>query len=311
MASIVQDSIPSLPISSTSTSMDPNFPPVIFVANVMRAFCLGYAVSTMLMCLTLTNPFQSSEMLARGTGRSAIIPFLSALFLTSVMSAAILIDFLRLPCAFRAVSLYIFIYLSQICLEIYQTNRVRLLSQQSIPSRIIAYLLFILRATSLCVLLFFYGDLHSTSTRICGTIYPFSALLVEKSILVFYNLGNLTILLYLITNRNPHIGFKGLISYFLFQDGLTFVLSLFLEGAYLGVVATATSPYMMTTASSLASGANMLILHIKYCNEIRVVLSTLVKQVARGGGPSGGAHHIVGIGKGIQETRASTQGIDK
>ncbi|KAJ3095764.1 hypothetical protein HDU96_001058, partial [Phlyctochytrium bullatum] len=157
---------------------------------------------------------------------------------------------------------------------------------------------------------------------ICFTVYPTEALIVEKSILVFYNAGNLLILVFLArhatreallassgdildrpsrstpltrdsTTRGPSPQrpvFRSLLWKFLVQDGQTFVLALVLDTAYVGVMAGVKAPWMMSLAAGLANGFNLVVLHVKHCAEVRVILAALIggrEKRARSGGGGG------------------------
>ncbi|KAJ3101815.1 hypothetical protein HDU97_001041 [Phlyctochytrium planicorne] len=268
--------------TTLSTFQTDYYPLVNLIANIMRSFTLGFAACIILTTCTLSNPISqlinifNKSFKSSAHGRTSVLPFLSSMVLVGVLITSIAYDIVKPRCAGRTVSLYVFIYLSQICLEIHQTNRVRMLSRENVIARACAYSLFMIRATSLVCLCFFYDDLMSSTTRICGTVYPFPYVLFEKCILVGYNVGNLLILVYLQEQKK---GFKGILSYFLFQDGMTFVVSFLLETMYVVVVGTVANPYIVSTASGLGAGFNMSILYFKYILEMRTMMTALVQHV--------------------------------
>ncbi|KAJ3091983.1 hypothetical protein HDU96_002865, partial [Phlyctochytrium bullatum] len=162
------------------------------ITNVLRALTMGYGISVVTLCSILASLDNRSV-----AGTAAILPLASGLFMVVANLGSIIVDVLRPGCAGRAVLVYIVTYCGQICLEIYQTNRIRVLAHHHPISRTVAYALFILRASSLCTLLFFFQDSQNSTNRICITVYPPTALIVEKVIVLVYNAGNLGVLLHL------------------------------------------------------------------------------------------------------------------
>ncbi|KAJ3217615.1 hypothetical protein HDU67_007557 [Dinochytrium kinnereticum] len=232
------------------------------VANAMRSICVGYSFAVIITCGILMNFINR---------RGAILPIISATFLLGFNVAAIVIDLVKAPCKGRAVSIYVFSYLSQICLEVYQSNKMRILSHRDLIPRILSYSLFAIRAISLIVLLFFYYDI-TNSLGLCATGYPFYALLAEKLILLFYNIGNLAILYFLFKkDSKEHKTFQmdGIVKVFLFQDGMAFVMAIILDGIFIVIVSFVTTPWIFSMAAGLANGFNLLILHVKYCTGLR------------------------------------------
>ncbi|KAI8850746.1 hypothetical protein BC829DRAFT_388780 [Chytridium lagenaria] len=228
---------------------------VNLITNVMRSLGLGYAFCVCVMCgimINFTNRFT----------RAAFLPLISAISLIIAQSSAILIDIFRPRCDNRALGLYVFYYGSQICLEVYQTNRVRMLAANNTVAKSIGIIAG--------VFLFYYSDSSNLINNVCITVFPSTVLITEKCILLFYNTGNLLILVYL-----AHYNTMGT---FLFQDGLTFIMALLLDSAYVAVIATVTTPWIMSLAAGLANGFNLAILHVKYCAEVKVVLMTLLKK---------------------------------
>ncbi|KAJ3208200.1 hypothetical protein HDU67_006947 [Dinochytrium kinnereticum] len=248
---------------------------VSIITNMMRAINVGYSLSVISMCSIILNFTNRSTS-------GALLPLISAVFLLAANMAFMLIDVIKPACPGRAVGIYVFVYLSQICLEVYQSNRMRMLSLGNVIARSAAYALFIIRASSLPVLLYYYSDAENTTNHICITVFPPTALMIEKAILIFYNIGNLLILIYLSqtaqSEKKPgKMVFKTLLITFLVQDGLTFIAALILDSAYLTVILTVSAPWIMSLAAGLANGFNLAILHIKYCAEVKVVILALMK----------------------------------
>ncbi|KAJ3100071.1 hypothetical protein HDU97_002507 [Phlyctochytrium planicorne] len=232
------------------------------ISNAMRSICIGYSLAVIINAGILMNFINK---------KGAILPIISAVFLMGFNIACIIIDVVKAPCSGRAVSIYVFSYGSQICLEIYQTNKMRLLAHRDLVVKILAYILFACRAISLIVLLFYYYDITS-KTGLCATGYPFNALLSEKLILLFYNLGNLGLLFYLIqkgAKENGSFKFSGILQTFLFQDGLTFILAIVLDTIFICIVSFITTTWIYSMAAGLANGFNLLILHVKYCTSLK------------------------------------------
>ncbi|KAJ3097191.1 hypothetical protein HDU96_000467 [Phlyctochytrium bullatum] len=234
------------------------------VANAMRSICIGYALSVWVSCGIIMN-FANK--------RGAYLPILSATFLLGFNVACIVIDVLRTPCKGRAVSIYVFSYLSQICLEIYQTNKMRIVAHRDPIARSLAYLLFFLRAGSLVTLLFFYYDI-TTSEGLCATGFPLWALLTEKLVLLAFNLGNLGLLFNII--RKAEIETSGMMNVssilytFLFHDGLTFVLAIILDAIFIFIVSFISTSWIFSMTAGLANGFNLFILHVKFCSSLKI-----------------------------------------
>ncbi|KAJ3104656.1 hypothetical protein HDU96_008855 [Phlyctochytrium bullatum] len=253
---------------STGTGTGTHDPLAIYtshniIANAMRSICIGYSLSVWVSCGLIMHFINK---------RGAYLPIISATFLFGFNVACIAIDVLRLPCRGRAVSIYVFSYLSQICLEIYQTNKMRILACRHPAVKVLAYLLFAVRAGSLIAALFFYYDI-TTSEGLCATGYPFLALLIEKFILLFYNLGNLGLLFHIV--RKTELESKGVmhasqvLHLFLFQDGLTFVLAIILDTIFILIVSFVATSWIFSMTAGLANGFNLFILHVKYCTSLK------------------------------------------
>ncbi|KAJ3100013.1 hypothetical protein HDU97_002620 [Phlyctochytrium planicorne] len=251
--------------SSNSTVTSTSYTEINLLTNAFRSLCIGYAISVITTCAILMNFVNR---------KAALLPILSAVFLICCLFPAITIDLVRPAsdlsnvnaCKGRALAIYIFSYLSQICLEIYQTNKIRILAHRDRVCRYLAYALFGLRVASIAINLAFYRDIKDANGT-CSTGFPFMNLLAEKLILLFYNLGNIFILVYIVKKGASNgIAFKSVTSFFLYQDGLTFSLAVILDAIYISVLASFTNtPWIMSMAAGLANGFNMFILHVKYC----------------------------------------------
>lgn len=177
-------------------------------------------------------------------------------------------------CAGRSIITYIFSYTGQICLEIYQTRKIVILASQNKIMKIFAFILFAIRAISLIVNWFYYFDPPKSFNGVCSTGFPIVNLIVEKTILVFFNLGNMVILLYLMKKSDKFQSSKELLIGFALQDGLTFIMAFFLD--FFFVLSTAllqgTAIYSMTAA--LGNGFNMFILYVQ-------TIITILKRMTR------------------------------
>ncbi|KAJ3098846.1 hypothetical protein HDU97_003709 [Phlyctochytrium planicorne] len=261
--------------TSNITISDGIYSEINLMTSTFRTFSIGYAFSVIATCSILMNFVNK---------KAAILPILSAVFLICCLLPALVIDFMRPAtnpanvnaCRGRAVAIYIFSYLSQICLEIYQTRKITIVAHRETLCRYFAYVLFGLRLASIFVNLGFYSDIKLPN-GMCSTGFPFINLLVEKLILLGYNLGNFFILVH-IANKGDKDGvnFASITSKFLFQDGLTFILAVVLDAIYISVIASfASMPWIMSLAASIANGFNMFILHVKYCVSLSLRASSL------------------------------------
>ncbi|KAJ3097190.1 hypothetical protein HDU96_000466 [Phlyctochytrium bullatum] len=199
------------------------------IANAMRSICIGYSLCVIIQCGIQMNFINK---------RGAYLPIISASLLMGFNIACIIIDI--------------------ICLEIYQTNKMRILAHRDLIIRILAYVLFAIRAVSLIVLLFFYFDVTS------GT--------------GLYNLGNLALLFYLIRKsqiEGKNFSFGGVMNVFLFQDGLTFILAIILDIIFICIVSFVNITWIFSMTAGLANGFNLLILHIKYCTSLKTRVAGL------------------------------------
>ncbi|KAJ3217616.1 hypothetical protein HDU67_007558 [Dinochytrium kinnereticum] len=246
------------------------------IANAMRSICIGYSFSVLITCGILMNFINK---------RGAILPIISAFFLMGFNIGAVVIDLVKAPCKGRAVGIYVCCYISQICLEIYQTNKMRILANREPIIKYSAFALFSFRAVSLVVLLFYYSD-RANAVGLCATVFPFHALLSEKVILLFYNFGNLGLLFYLIQKSQRENGgfkFSGVLNIFLFQDGMAFIMAIILDGIYIFIVSFVTTPWIFSMAAGLANGFNLLILHVKYCTSLKTRVLAFENQTSSGG----------------------------
>ncbi|KAJ3100014.1 hypothetical protein HDU97_002621 [Phlyctochytrium planicorne] len=261
------------------------------ITNVFRTFCMGYAIAVIATCSILMNFVNR---------KAAVLPILSAVFLICCLFTALVIDVIRPAsnpanvnaCKGRTVAIYVFSYLSQICLEIYQTRKITIVAGRERVCRYLAYFLFGLRVISIGVNLPFYTDIKQ-SNGTCSTGFPFMNLLAEKLILLVYNLGNFFILLHIVNKGERNgVAFASITSKFLVQDGLTFILAVVLDAAYISVIACfSSSGWIMSMAASLANGTNMFILHIKYCVSLslrakHLPTTSMTEQTRKSGGAS-------------------------
>jgi hypothetical protein len=123
--------------------------------------------------------------------------------------------------------------------------------------------IFAVRAISLVVNLGFYYDPGLTSNGICPTGFPVNNLIVEKVILVIFNLGNIAIMLYVMKCNEAMESTRQLFMMFIIQDGLSFSISLVLNLFFVIVTAAlqGTGVYSMTAA--LGNGFNMFVLFVQ------------------------------------------------
>ncbi|KAJ3098214.1 hypothetical protein HDU97_004196 [Phlyctochytrium planicorne] len=287
-----------------STNLSPPsevYSAVNLITNVMRAINMGFSISIIIMCSIILNFAHRTAKIVKG----AILPLISATGLLVGMISAVAMDFIKPACTGRSVGIYSIFYASQICLEIYQTNRIRMLAHSDVTARSIGYALFIIRASSLVVLLFYYYDWENNTNHVCTTGLSSLGVILEKAVLLVYNSGNLLILYHLSrtppsqshtqsltmlnrasetkfpsshpTSPGTQPAFRSLSAMFFYQDGLTFSLAILLDGAYVAAILTVRDPWMMSLVEGLANGFNLAILHIKYCFDIRVFLMALIK----------------------------------
>lgn len=135
--------------------------------------------------------------------RGSIICTISAVCLMMVQIISISYDLAApVECKGRSLILYIFSYSSQICLDIYQVYKIRILCRYHKSLRIVSLLTFSVRAISLLLNLCFYYDIVGVNL-VCATGFPLVNLIAEKVILIFYNLINLGILYWITIANTP------------------------------------------------------------------------------------------------------------
>ncbi|KAJ3101052.1 hypothetical protein HDU97_001695 [Phlyctochytrium planicorne] len=208
-----------------------------------------------------SDPIYTSSNIIANAMRSICIGYAFSVIIT----CGVMMNFINKKGAILPIVSATFLLGFNICLEM------RILTHRDKVLQIIAYVLFVIRAASLVVLLFYYYDVTS-ATGLCATGFPFNALLAEKLILLFYNLGNIAILLYIFRrdaadNKNFKSG--GIIKVFLLQDGSTFIMAIVLDTIYILIVSFITTTWIFSMAAGLANGFNCLILHVKYCTSLK------------------------------------------
>ncbi|KAJ3100069.1 hypothetical protein HDU97_002505 [Phlyctochytrium planicorne] len=212
--------------------------------------------------MSSTDTIYSSSNIISNAMRAICVGYSLAV----IINASILMNFINKKGAILPIVSAVFLMGFQ-----YQTNKMRLLAHRDLVVKIIAYVLFAARAISLIVSLFYYYDITS-KTGLCATGYPFNNLLAEKLVLLFYNLGNLVLLIFLLqkgAKENGSFKFSGVLRTFLFQDGLTFILAIVLDTIFICIVSFITTTWIYSMAAGLANGFNLLILHVKYCTSLK------------------------------------------
>ncbi|KAJ3320105.1 hypothetical protein HDV06_005670 [Boothiomyces sp. JEL0866] len=148
----------------------------------------------------------------------------------------------------------------QICLDIYQVVKITILCRLHQNLKYLSWTSFGIRSVSLIVNLCFYYD-GVGANQVCSTGFPFTNLIIEKLILISYNLINLGIL-YRITAAGSTIA--SITQIFLVKDGLTFVICFVLELIFVIVVALFPSGYIYSVAAALGNGIATFALYMHY-----------------------------------------------
>ena len=243
-----------------------------FITNMFRSVVIGFCSSVLMDSIFI---FSATHI------RPSILPGLSALIMLAVQVLCIVYD-LSPPsnCYPRVYIVYGMIYASQLCLEIYQTQKVHVLSKRNPKCRYLSYFLFFLRLGSLGFSLFYYKD-GKSKNGVCHSLFEIQNLVIEKVILLLFNAVNIGILIYLFKkNQNIQFQTSDVFTMLLVQDGFAFVVAFALDAIFVVITALfvkeSASVYSMTSA--LGNAVNVLVLYLQNSINIRRRLKLGIKD---------------------------------
>lgn len=234
------------------------------LTNVLRSIALGFGTA-----ILSDTVFLYSQQ----KGYLKWLPGLSAFFYSVAQLIAIVFDVSApLACSGRVHTMYIFIYGSQLCLDLYQLQKTVIVAKSSVILRSSALVLFAGRLASIC---YSYATAYDLPlpTGICATGFPVINLVVEKSVLIVYNLGNLAILIYVGYKDSANIGLSAIMGELLFRDGFSFTLGVILDTLSVIGYALFKAGAGFSLLGNFANASNMIILFFQNSLAVRYLVT--------------------------------------